>query len=256
MRRLNNSGFTIIETTLVLAISGALIGALLIGTWTSINAQRYRDSATSLESIMKQQYSDVMNVGNNSTASLPPSSCGLAAPTTVLGQSDCIILGRFLVIDDNTITTRSIAGYKDPSLSGSGVAELTTVYKLYPISGATEISQLEWGARVAWPSSGTGSKSPTTPRSISFLMLRSPSSGLVYTFSSDGDNTDPNSDALKAMIVAADAIPGQSARKICINSNGGFNGGLSIWVDSSAYDASSVKIHTNDIVYDGDAAKC
>jgi type II secretory pathway pseudopilin PulG len=246
MKRLNNSGFTIIETTLVLAISGALIGALMIGTWSSINAQRYRDSVTSLESLIKQQYSDVDNaingrlLNNNQCKSL----------VAGVGQSDCMILGKYLKIDqDGGISTSTVAGYRSdntPAADGKEITALSSKYILFIVDGTTETSQLEWGAKIAWPESGLGYQITTTPRSIAFLFLHSPTSSLIYTFSSSDISTSLNGDT--GMINDdTNGDPGQSIRNICVYSGDGFNKGLSVWVDATAFDASAVQIHSNDM---------
>jgi len=98
MKPLYRDGFTIIETMLFLGITGLLIVGILAGTGNSISIQRYRDSVTSLQSMLQMQYSNVENVSNNSVAA---KSCG--AKTSPRGQSDCVILGRFISTTDGKV---------------------------------------------------------------------------------------------------------------------------------------------------------
>jgi type II secretory pathway pseudopilin PulG len=246
MKGLNNSGFTIIETTLFLAISGALIGALIVGTWSSINYQRYRDSVTSLESLIKQQYSDVENIVNGRPAA---ASCGAnGAVSTNRGQSDCMMLGRYLKINSNgDISISTVAGYRsDASIASDEIDALKNKYTLFLLDSSTESSQLEWGAKIAWPSSGLGWQTPTIPRTIAFLFLHSPTSSLIYTFSSTNLNISLNgNDGIINSDTNSD--PGRGVRNICVDSGDGFNRGLSVWVDAMAFDSSAVQIHSNDM---------
>ncbi len=256
---MNTSGFTIIETMLFLAVTGVLVVGILAGTGTSINIQRYRDSVSSLKSLIEQQYADNTSVSNGERATAI--SCDTDATVSSggslsRGQSDCVQLGRYLTIDDNIATTTTVVGREPvPSPVGSDIAKLK-LYKLSLLQTDTITSSvqssLEWGARIAWPVSGTGFKNPTTPRQIGLLILRSPTSGLTYTFSTN-DLTVTLSDMVIAGITADPVLRGQSQQRICVDSNGGFGGGLAVVVGAYASSASSLQVRSNEM---GDGSKC
>src|SRR5665811_997144 len=93
MKLSNQAGFTIIETMLFLGITALLIMGLLVGIGTSINIQRYRDSVSSLQSVLQQQFSEVSNVSNDS---LSNACYGDNSTNNPRGQSNCVILGRLI----------------------------------------------------------------------------------------------------------------------------------------------------------------
>lgn len=255
-------GFTIIETMLFLAISTVLVIAVLAGAGTSINVQRYHDSVTGLQSNLQDQYFKVMNVSNlpptgalacdnNASVSTDPNS-----PPSARGQDKCELLGRLVTIADTTLTSSVVVGYnpanQDHSVSYvNDVTELKD-YKLSQLPDSSETSTLEWGTRIAWPLSGGGARpQQTTPRTIALLILRSPTSGLVYTFSRDDV---PLQTQINSMVVAGDAIPGQAQRRLCIDSNGLFAGGLAIFIRAYASNSSAIEIRSNNTP--GDTSKC
>ncbi|MEP7205018.1 MAG: hypothetical protein ABI716_02400 [Candidatus Saccharibacteria bacterium] len=256
------SGFTIIETMLFLAVTGVLVVGILAGTGTSINIQRYRDSASSLKSLIEQQYADNSSVHNGERATAI--SCDVNATvssggTLSRGQSDCVELGRYLTIDDNAATTTTIVGQEPATLPVGSDIEKLQAYKLSLLQTDTITSSvqtpLEWGSRIAWPKSGAGSQTPTTPRWIGLLILRSPTSGLTYTFSSNDRPPAASTSYLHDMIIAGAADPnkGQSQQRICVDSNGGFGGGLAVVIGAYASSASSLQVRSNEM---GDGSTC
>jgi len=238
------SGFTIIETMLFLAITGALVVGVLVGTGASINIQRYRDSVTSLKSLIQKQYSDALNVQNGvrakaiaCDASASVSETGATQPR---GQSDCVVMGKLVTIDNTTVTTSTVIGAGVNSGNLSDV-DLIKSYNLSILNSTSETSQLEWGTKIAWPVSGGGAKNPTTPREIAILIVRSPQSGQIYTFSADDIHA-----SLKSMIVAGRSIPGQSQRTICIDSDGLFTGdSMAVSLGVYATGASDIETRSN-----------
>lgn len=254
-------GFTIIETMLFLAITGVLIVSILAGSGVAINNQRYRDSVTSLKSVLQDQYAQVTSVTNSQ--SLDAIKCDTNGVVTVdssmpagpRGQGECVIIGRFISIDDMTVSTSSVVGYNSngPSyyvnLNATDVAELKD-YKLSLLSTTTSVDSIEWGSRIAWPVSGSGFRNPTTPRSIGVLVLRSPKSGIVYTFTADSWSVSN----LSSMIVGGDSIPGQAQRRLCVDPGGAVvAGGLAVMIDAYASSATGIEVRTNDM---GDASAC
>ncbi len=246
-------GFTIIETMLFLAVTGVLVVSILTGTGTSINIQRYRDSVSTFKAALEQQYSDVSTVRNEVRAAAV--SCDANAlintsgTTLPRGQSECVVLGRYVTVIDADVTVSSVIG-NNPTPASSYTSDINELqaYNLSLLTTSTETSRLEWGARIAWPSSGVDAKAPTVPRQIALLILRSPTSGLTYTFSSH-DVTTP----LRNVIVAGNVIPGQSQQRLCIDSDGGFKGGLAVVIGAYASTASSIQVRSNDM---GDSSTC
>ena len=262
MSATNTSGFTIIETMLFLAVTGVLVVGILAGTGTSINVQRYRDSVSSLKSLIEQQYADNTSVSNAERATnitCDANATVSSGGTLSRGQSDCVQLGRYLTIDDNVATTTTVVGREPAGLpSGSDITKLQA-YKLSLLQTdtitSTIQSPLEWGSRIAWPSGGAGAKTPTTPRWIGLLILRSPTSGLTYTFSNNDQPAPSSTSYLHDMIIpgVADPTKGQSQQRICVDSNGGFGGGLAVVVGAYASSASSLQIRSNEM---GDGTTC
>lgn len=238
-----NGGFTIIESMLVLAISGVLIVALLAGVGTTINVQRYRDSVVSLKSLIQSQYTQLQNVRNDRTAnwtcdaSAIPEEGGAQAP----GQSDCVLLGRYISIADADITLASIVGYQTAASSGNDISDIRANYNLGISSATIERETLEWGTVLA-----------AANRTITLILVRAPMSGTIYTFSSNSvkDVENVTSDDLKEPLVAGDTVPGQAERTLCVDANGlvVLSEPLSVWIAAYAGGPSAVELRTNDII--------
>jgi len=257
MKSPNKSGFTIIETMLFLGISGLLVVSILAGTGASISVQRYRDSVNTLLSTIQSQFSDVASVKSDRSSSLRCGASGVVSggSTEPIGQSDCVILGKYFTINNSNIESSLIVGYYTGVLSpSSDIAELQN-YKLSILAGSTEKSTLEWGAKIAYPKTGSGSKNPTTPRLISFLILRSPMSGAIYSFSGNeviaSDNIpSDSSDRLQAMITttASGVNYARTTRLVCVDSGTGINNGMSISISAFASSASAIEMKTNELL--------
>ncbi|MDB5179925.1 MAG: hypothetical protein JWN12_557 [Candidatus Saccharibacteria bacterium] len=268
-------GFTIIETMLVLAVTGVLIATLLVGTGSSINAQRYKDSVTTLTATLQAQYSQVNNVTNvrdtngtcGSTA-IPVDNASGVAP----GQSDCVLMGRYVSIVNDTINAASILGYKKSGITATNdITDITTNYQLGISTSSVTTTTLEWGASIAWPKNGgeddaPAAVSPTPPqRAISILIVRSPISGTSYTFTSDTvyDINTITSANLTAMMVANTAtVPGQMQRYLCVDPSPGSTivtvpEKLSVVIDQSAGDASAIEMRSDAVTASlGGKTKC
>jgi type II secretory pathway pseudopilin PulG len=235
-----NRGFTIIEVMLFLAVTGALVIAILAGAGVSIGQQRYRDSVNSLKSFIQTQYNEVTNVINDRGQGW---TCDTAATVTqtaegageTRGTSNCVILGRFITVNETgtVLTTANVVGYHAigaPSAT-SDIAELATNYTMQvsPINQAT--TEVSWGAQIV----NAGS---TTPQRFSLLILRSPLSGSIVTFTANGDQAGN----VKGMVTTTAMA---TARDLCVNSDAAFTGQrLGVRIESFATSQSSVMIPT------------
>lgn len=223
----SRQGFTIIETMLVLAITGALVMAFVVGVGSSINNQRYRDSVITFQALLQDQYSAIDNVRNDRDASW---SCGSSAQpnqggvaTIAPGQSDCVLLGRYVSIVGSAITMATVVGYEVANGSeNSDIATVRANYVLGISQSSVERDVLDWGAEIHWAPEGVDSRPGGGIRSISLLFIRSPETGSTYTFTSDSvrDIENMSDEALKEMMIVGESVPGQQARTICIEPNG------------------------------------
>src|SRR5438105_2731886 len=127
------TGFTIIETMLFLAVTGLLAMGILVGSGVAIGQQRYRDSVNSLKSYIQQQYSEVTNVANDRTKTWTCDAngnvtTGDATSSEARGTSDCVVLGRFITVDatGKGLTASNVIGVRGAGAEAtSDIAEIT-----------------------------------------------------------------------------------------------------------------------------------
>jgi type II secretory pathway pseudopilin PulG len=256
---IKQAGFTIVETTLFLGISSFLIITLIVGTGNSVNVQRYNDAVVSFKALIQQQYADITSVQNSRNDNW---SCGSSAvPTTTgavkvnRGQSDCLILGKYVRIEDDKIDIYSVTGYQN-SLPVEGADDILTLKNSYTMSVANDSVDsrtLEWGAKISYPvrQNNAPSTKPQNPRKMGILIVRSPESGQIYTFT-NSDNSVPDAGSLgsasiASMVVAGTGDPGQARRVVCINSAGLLaNDGRAVVIGDYASSASAIEVQTNE----------
>jgi type II secretory pathway pseudopilin PulG len=231
------TGFTVIEVMLFLAVTGLLAIGILVGSGITISQQRYRDSVTSLKSYLQQQYSEVGNVINGRDKTWTCDSTGAVSEVPsgeARGTSDCVILGRFITIDvaGTKLNASNVVGYRVPSapVGASDIAEIASNYRLAssPIDQNSE--EVSWGAQIVHP--GT----PPAPMPLSLLIIRSPLSGSIMTFSAEGVQTNLNS-----LITLANTT---TRRDLCVNADAGSFMGkrMEVRIDARATNQGSILI--------------
>lgn len=208
-----HNGFTIIEVMLVLAISGSLVVAIMVGSSTAINQQRYRDSVNSLKSFIQNQYDQVSNTVNDRTGA---EGCTSAATITAApqsrGTSDCVIIGRLVTLAPNgtDLSAVDVVGYRANNVvvapSTTDLAELQT-YKLGISNANSDSDTVSWGAKVVSPNT-------TNAYGLTMLIVRSPQSGSIMTFTAAGA---PPAGGPLALVTAANNA---AARDLCVNPGG------------------------------------
>lgn len=226
-----NHGFTIIEIMLFLSVTGLLAVGILVGSGVAIGQQRYRDSVNSFKSFLQGQYAETTNVINSrgitwscdSTGAVTESPVGSGQPR---GTGDCVLLGRYVTIDESgkKLTASNVVGYRTAGAApaSSDITELQANYKLglSPIDQAT--SEVPWGAQIVKPKT-------TEPMPTSILIVRSPLSGSVMTFTASG--IEPNLNALIALNNM------NQVRDLCVNADTGSFVGSRMEVQIAAYAA-------------------
>ena len=266
MGRHLQKGFTIIETMLVLAITALLVGGLLVGFGASISVQRYKDSVTTLKSLVQSQYAQAESVTNDRDKNW---SCDATArpsrgstPVADAGQTDCVVLGRYMTIVGTDIASSTVIGFKASNNTATNdVQSITSNYTLGVPPGSIETTSLEWGAQITSGKSGPDIVS-LTPRAFSMLIVRSPDSGTFYTFTSNTAvaPASVSSSALKAMMVLGPTIPGQAPRTLCIDVNEGpvkppIPETMSLFIGATASGPGAIEVRVDTMVPNG-GTKC
>lgn len=252
-------GFTVIETVLFLGVTGLMIASMFIGVGASMGAQRYRDSVESFKSVLQQQYADIAsvqnireggwtcNVASGNLIAQPVASGGSGG--NARGQSNCDIVGKYMSVVGDQIKTQTVLVLRSGDPTGTNDVDKlkSSAYTLGVTSADATTSQLEWGAKIAWPT-GTdpADKKPASAaseRQIALLFLRSPDSGSIYTFTSNTVPTAPTSTNIKAMLDARSSAGfARAERLLCIDPDGMImTASRGIFIDARASDSSAIR---------------
>lgn len=225
-------GFTLIESMLFLGVTGMLAVGVLVGSSIAIGQQRYRDSVNSLKSYIQQQYNEASNVINNHGQNWSCDNLGEVTDVggvagQARGTSNCVILGRFMTINDDgtMLTTSNVTGYRLPGVAkaSSDVEEIATNYRLGISPINTDEVEVAWGAQIV-------KEKTATPLPLKVLIIRSPLSGSLLTFTSETSFSD-----LSSLVTAANL---QEVRHLCVNADTGTFVGRRLEVRINAFAAS------------------
>lgn len=237
MASVSSRGFTVIELMLFVAISGALFAALMIGVNSNITQQRYRDSVLSYGSFLQNQYSDVLNTRNERTDQWKCAGGNVVPQPNAgdpRGTSQCVILGRAISITNNG------SGYKTSAVIGVEPAQQSTEGDLETLAAYNPILSDSFDATsgtIDWESSlATPQRQPSM---ASFLILRSPASGLIRVFASNS----PLPANLSTAITAATATTPVTN---CIEGQTGLLPVESITVDPKIAGPTGIVVKEND----------
>ncbi len=165
---LSQKGFTIIEVVLFLAISSSLAVVLMAGTGIAIQRQQYRDSVQSFAEFLGGQYSRAVSVDNSRADDEPCPITGINQ--AALGQSECVIIGRYIETEDSTVGKegRRYLAYPVYSAVGGGSRQ-------YAIGGSDSTYEINWGARTRLSSQTDGQSQ------VAILIFRDPDHGAIVT---------------------------------------------------------------------------
>lgn len=205
----NSNGFTVIEVMLFLAVSAILTVALLAGSGVAIGQQRYQDSVSSLKVLIQSQYNQANNVVNDRIGQEACTGSNVSAPVSspeARGTSDCVIVGRLLTVDGDgsSITTSTVLASRSSAASeetyGSNIEELRS-YDLAVSPVGQEETQVAWGNVLSAPGDDE-------PRELAMLIIRSPLSGSIMTFTAAEATTN-----VESLVTPANAA---AQRDLCV----------------------------------------
>lgn len=178
-------GFTVIELMLFLGITGMLFAALMVGANNTIIQQRYKESVIDYAALLQDQYSEVLNTRNdrpNNWSCANSIVNSEAVDGEFRGTSPCVLLGKAIEITEEgrKIETTSVVGYyvQAGDEEPQGDIEILDAYiPRAPENFDTKVSEMGWGTNLT---THEGENS-----TASFLILRSPTSGLIRVFARD-----------------------------------------------------------------------
>ncbi|MBQ6396224.1 hypothetical protein IJH89_01405 [Candidatus Saccharibacteria bacterium] len=259
-------GFTIIEVSLFLALSGMLMVGLIATSNRSIARQRYNDTVNDVADYFRGVYSDVMNVSSD----LP-----LGQATGGAGRSDQAVYGKLLLFGPDNARAGSYSNIVAYDIVGKAItsdalntainnAASTDTRSLILCPPAPANPSCQIGASIfredaagtpykrtvhtiPWESS-LENTSDNTPFSGAVLILRSPISGTIRTYVSA---TDPFGAAAITSSNFYNVMSGgamtESALDICIDSpDNSYNTRRNLRINAHASNSSSVELVAQD----------
>ena len=266
-------GFTLVEVALFLAISGLLLVGIIVGTQSSINAQRFRDSVQNYVEFLRSVYSEVENPQHTGDGR---SDKALYGRLITFGQ-EVALNGGDIPKDEQRIYVYDVIGDSNSIGSGNVTAALfsarANVVEKKTKDGNTIVDYVgnvkeyipTWGAAINTVENGTLYKG-------SVLIVRHPRSGTISTLVSptiidvnkkvkeinNNKNFSEIDQILKKEIL--DTFVSKEAI-FCINPNGINMNGIGIEADirrevkiiKNARNASGVELFDQD--YDNDCSK-
>lgn len=225
-------GFTIVEVSIFLAVTGLLFIGITVGVQNSIFQQRYTDAVQGFADFLRNAYSDVLNV----------QSLGR-------GNSDLAIYGKMITFNTRRIDQGSdneqeirmynVVGDADSDCGDGDIIKMlkcvkaSVVYRNdpaernegYELAGVVEEYRPRWGTRIQ-----KTNNSPQTDFSGVVLIVRSPESGRVYTLISREpiviDASDNTNNAEQALLRRLEDNINDSSKfhieqvDFCVNPNG------------------------------------
>lgn len=215
MSHSRNHGFTIIETTLVMAITGLLVALVLGGIGSSLSHQKYADAVNQAVAFFRGQYSQTANISNERPASESCNASGVnsTGPGTTRGASECLLLGHIIrSTNGKTMSVYQVIARHDPS-GDAGINTKTDRQILAASSmvqgSMTDTYTTEWDTTLL---------SPNTPDPAKFtiMVVRVPVSGSVVTYTSSSATT-----SVGALLGVA-----QADKKLCVDQAGFFSIGV------------------------------
>lgn len=218
------AGFTIIEMSLFLAISGLLLLIAVSGTGNTIATNRFNDSVRSAQGYLQGQYSDILNGVNarDGNQACNSSTGQVGSGSEPAGTSNCLLMGKLIQFTKGSADFRSyyVVGSIPalPPAPGLSDDQLITLYKPHMVpSVANDTYQIPWGTNVFGtcrsPAQATAVCKAPPVKFDSYLLIRSPASGniLGYIFYVGGT---PASNNLTPYAIAANHV----SANICLQS--------------------------------------
>lgn len=177
------SGFTVIEVTIFLALTAMLFLIAFFGTGVFVSQSRFSDGMRRMESYLQAQYEEVVSGVNprDSTVTCASGTSTVVPGASSPGTTNCVLLGKLILFTagSDSIQSYYVVGMNSQSYSTTDPVT-TIIASLAPrAADSTNVSTFEspWGIRYV---QGKRASSGGPMNAIAFL--RSPVSSQVVTY--------------------------------------------------------------------------
>ena len=175
------AGFTIVEISLFMAISGLLFLIAIAGTGNTIRSFRFTDSGRSLEAFAQKQYDDVINGLNNRSDQVSCSGGVITDTPQTVGSSNCLLMGKLIVfrLNSSDVSVYNVVG-SEPANANYALSDSQLIIDFQPrtvTTTAVSTYTVPWGAR---PSGFKRLSDNVATNGL--LLVRSPKSSRVVTY--------------------------------------------------------------------------
>lgn len=210
------AGYTIVEVTLFLAISGLLFMVAILATGNTIRSVRFSDSGKSLAAYIQKQYDNVLNGVNPRDNQITCASGTVSPGTQKPGTSNCFLMGKLVVFKQNEyrLTTYNILG-TEPSNVDFGKSDEALIQDYAPqvvTNTGVDTYDIPWQAYIS------GIKRTGDGLAANALaLIRSPRSTRIvpYTYQQSGDTPAQN-------LMGNASIQSGKPTNYCVTSADGF----------------------------------
>ena len=206
-------GFTVIEVTLFIAVSGLLFLIAVIGTGATMRTIRFTDSGRSLVAFIQKQYDDLLNGVNTRPDGLTCSGGVVASGSQPVGTSNCLLMGRLVLFrpGDYRLSVYNIVGSEpaNPDYNRTDEQLIADFNPMVATAVGSSDYSIPWQARI----SGIDRQSDSQATNA-LAIIRSPRSSRIvqYTFKT----TEPVPASLSSIVSSAENVG--KTTNFCINS--------------------------------------
>jgi hypothetical protein len=181
MSRVGERGFTVVEVSLFLAITGMLFLIAFLGTANTIRSVRFGDSGRATTAFLQRQYDDIINGLNQRTGAESCVAGNVIPGSQPAGTSGCLLLGKLVIFQVNSpvITTYDVIGTEPANVNYSQTD--TQLISAFQPRVVTSIGVGTY--RIPWEANISGTKRLSDNQGVNgLLLIRSPKSSRIVSY--------------------------------------------------------------------------
>ena len=253
-------GFTIIEVSLFLAITGLIFLGVTFGVQSSVFRQRFNDSVQSFAEFLRSAYAETMNVQN---AEAGRSRQAIYGKLVTFGEEYGFSKEK---VDGNQAFMYDVVGKINSDVGGGGGDVLTALVnadadvaikeagKTPRLAGIVESFKPKWSSQIQQACTSPAT-CYTTPIKATLLIVRHPKSGTVYTYVMN-NKAIPVNDKMRSLISGQNILKSYLTKTnfksvqidFCVNPEGNkkYDNRTNVRINANARNSSAIEI-INDV---------